>query len=145
MIWIIFLLPVLIFAQVDIFGYYESEYDYLQLQNSDYNFGYNKLRLDLESKPSDQVMIAGNISFQLYHGKTDWDLIDFIPKSIGESEFQIQVFDSNGRHVETVFQGHTKSGMATFNWNALGQASGTYFIRLDVDGSIYSQKIQLIK
>ena len=83
MIWIIFLLPVLTFAQVDIFGYYESEYDYLKLQNSDYNFGYNKLRLDLESRPSDQVMIAGNINFQLYHGKTDWDLIDFIPKSIG--------------------------------------------------------------
>lgn len=83
MIWIIFLLPVLTFSQVDIFGYYESEYDYLQLQNSNYNFGYNKLRLDLESRPSDQVMIAGNINFQLYHGKTDLDLIDFIPKSIG--------------------------------------------------------------
>ena len=40
MIWIIFLLPVLTFAQLDIFGYYESEYDYLQLQNSDYNFRY---------------------------------------------------------------------------------------------------------
>ena len=83
MIWIIFLLPVLTFAQVDIFGYYESEYDYLQLQNSDYNFGYNKLRLDLESRSSDQVLIAGNINFQLYHGKTDWDLIDVIPNSIG--------------------------------------------------------------
>ena len=68
MIRIIFFLPVLTFAQVDIFGYYESEYDYLQLQNSDYNFGYNKLRLDLESRPSDQVLIAGNINFQLYHG-----------------------------------------------------------------------------
>ena len=83
MIWMIFLLPVLTFAQIDIFGYYESEYDYLQLQNSDYNFGYNKLRLDFESRSSDQVMIAGNINFQLYHGKTDWDLIDVIPNSIG--------------------------------------------------------------
>ena len=82
MIWIIFFIPVLIFAQVDIFGYYESEYDYLQLQNADYNFGYNKLRLDLESQSSDKVMIAGNINVQLYHGKTDWDLIDFIPNSI---------------------------------------------------------------
>ena len=83
MIWIIFLLPVLTFAQVDISGYYESEYDYLQLQNSNYNFGYNKLRLDLESRSSDQIIIVGNINFQLYHGKTDLDLIDFIPKSIG--------------------------------------------------------------
>ena len=83
MIWIIFFIPVLIFAQVDISGYYESEYDYLQLQNADYNFEYNKLRLDLESRSSDKVMIAGNINAQLYHGKTDWDLIDFIPNSIG--------------------------------------------------------------
>ena len=79
MIWVIFLLPVLTFAQVDIFGYYESEYDYLQLQNSDYNFGYNKLRLDLESRSSDQVMIAGNINFQLPYGKIEWDFFDFIP------------------------------------------------------------------
>ena len=83
MIWVIIFSPVLTFAKVDILGYYESEYDYLQLQNSDYNFGYNKLRLNLESRPSDQVMIAGNINFQLFHGKTDWDLINFIPKSIG--------------------------------------------------------------
>ena len=80
---IIFLIPVIVFAQADIFGYYESEYDHIQLANKSYNFGYNKLRVDLESRPSDQVMIAGNINFQLYHGKTDWDLIDFIPKSIG--------------------------------------------------------------
>ena len=83
MIWVIFLLLALTFAQLDIFGYYESEYDYLQLQNFGCNFGYNKLRLDLESRSSEQVMIAGNINFQLYHGKADWDLIDFIPKSIG--------------------------------------------------------------
>ena len=80
---IIFLFTVIVSAQVDIFGYYESEYDHIQLANKSYNFGYNKLRLDLESRPSDQVMIAGNINFQLYHGKTDWDLIDFILKSIG--------------------------------------------------------------
>ena len=82
MIWIIFLFPVLTFSQVDIFGYYESEYDYLKLQEENYNFGYNKLRLDLESQASDNVMIFGNINFQLYHGKTDWDIIDFIPNSI---------------------------------------------------------------
>jgi len=69
----------------------------------------------------------------------------FIPESIGESEFMVQVFESNGRHVETIAQGQTKLGMTKFKWNATGQASGIYFIRLDVDGSIYSQKVQLIK
>ena len=76
---IIFLIPVIVFAQVDIFGYYESEYDHIQLANKSYNFGYNKLRVDLESRPSDQVMIAGNINFQLPYGKTEWDFFDFIP------------------------------------------------------------------
>ena len=76
---IIFLIPVIIFAQADIFGYYESEYDHIQLANKSYNFGYNKLRVDLESRPSDQVMIAGNINFQLPYGKTEWDFFDFIP------------------------------------------------------------------
>jgi len=85
---IIFLMPLIVFAQVDLFGYYESEYDHIQLANKSYNFGYNKLRVDLESRPSDQIMIAGNINFQLFHGKTDWDLIDFIPKSISaDNEF----------------------------------------------------------
>ena len=76
---IIFLIPVIVFAQADIFGYYESEYDHIQLANKSYNFGYNKLRVDLESRPSDQVMIAGNINFQLPYGKTEWDFFDFIP------------------------------------------------------------------
>ena len=76
---IIFLIPVIVFAQVDIFGYYESEYNHIQLTNKSYNFGYNKLRIDLESRPSDQVMIAGNINFQLPYGKTEWDFFDFIP------------------------------------------------------------------
>ena len=76
---IIFLIPVIVFAQVDIFGYYESEYDHLQLTNKSYSFGYNKLRIDLESRPSDQVIIVGNINFQLPYGKTEWDFFDFIP------------------------------------------------------------------
>ena len=76
---IIFLIPEIIFTQVDIFGYYESEYDHIQLANKSYNFGYNKLRIDLGSRPSDQVMIAGNINFQLPYGKTEWDFFDFIP------------------------------------------------------------------
>ena len=76
---VIFLFPVIASAQVDIFGYYESEYDHIQLANKSYNFGYNKLRLDLESRPNENVMVGANFNFRLYHGKTEWNLIDFIP------------------------------------------------------------------
>ena len=77
---IIFLLPVIASAQVDIFGYYESEYDHIQLANKSYNFGYNKLRLDLESRPNENVMVGANINFQIFHGKQEWDIVDFIPE-----------------------------------------------------------------
>ena len=58
MIQFIFLLPVLAIAQVDFFGYYEEEYDHMTLSQNSYNFGYNKLRLDLGSRPLKQVMVV---------------------------------------------------------------------------------------
>ena len=82
MTWPVFLFPMIAIAQVDIYGYYESEYDYMQFHESDYNFGYNKLRLDLESRISDQATITCNVNFHLYYGKTDWDLLVFFPISI---------------------------------------------------------------
>ena len=110
---IILLIPAIVFAQDDIFGYYESEYDHIQLTNKSYNFGYNKLRIDLESRPSDQVMIAGNINFQLYHGKTDWDLIDFVPESIsaniGSSSFSLQDTLILDNIYQTVLQSYNSS------------------------------------
>ena len=79
MIKYIFIFPILAFGQMEFFGYYETEYDHLQLKGTNYNFGYNKLRLDLESRSNESIMIAANINFRLYHGKTDWNLFDFIP------------------------------------------------------------------
>jgi hypothetical protein len=90
MTWFIFFLPMIAAAQVDMYGYYESEYDYMQFHESNYNYGYNKLRLDLESRPSDQVMIAGNINFKLYNGKTEWDIFDF---------FTIDTVEFNGEEI----------------------------------------------
>lgn len=78
-ILLFFLFPVFGIAQVDIIGYIESEYDHLQLQENNYNFGYNKLRLDLESRPNENVFIHSNVNFQLFHGKTTWDFFDFLP------------------------------------------------------------------
>ena len=79
MIKYIFIFPILAFGQMEFFGYYETEYDHLQLKGTNYNFGYNKLRLDLESRSNENIMIAANINFRLYHGKTEWNLFDFIP------------------------------------------------------------------
>ena len=79
MIKYIFIFPILAFGQMEFFGYYETEYDHLKLKGTNYNFGYNKHRLDLESRSNESIMIAANINFRLYHGKTEWNLFDFIP------------------------------------------------------------------
>ena len=81
---IIFLLPVIASAQVDIFGYYETEYDHIQLANKSYNFSYNKLRFDLESRPGEKVKIGANINFRLFNGKTEFNIFDFLPMDSGE-------------------------------------------------------------
>ena len=81
---IIFLLPVIASAQVDIFGYYETEYDHIQLANKSYNFSYNKLRLDLESRPGENIKIGANINFRLFNGKTEFIIFDFLPMDSGE-------------------------------------------------------------
>ena len=81
---IIVLFPVIAFTQVDIFGYYETEYDHIQLANKSYNFSYNKLRLDLESRPGKNVKIGANINFRLFNGKTEFNIFDFLPMDSGE-------------------------------------------------------------
>ena len=81
---IIVLFPVIAFTQVDIYGYYETEYDHIQLANKSYNFSYNKLRLDLESRPGENVKIGANINFRLFNGKTEFNIFDFLPMDSGE-------------------------------------------------------------
>ena len=81
---IIVLFPVIAFTQVDIFGYYETEYDHIQLANKSYNFSYNKLRLDLESRSGENVKIGANINFRLFNGKTEFNIFDFLPMDSGE-------------------------------------------------------------
>lgn len=71
--------PSLGISQVEFFGYMETEYDWMEVKESTYAFGYNKLRLDYESFPAEEVSIRGNINFQTYHGQTIWEAFDFLP------------------------------------------------------------------
>jgi len=81
---LLILLPSLLWAQPEFFGYFESEADIMQLGSERYNFGYNKFRLDVEARPSDHVQIGANINIQHYWGQTTWNIYDFIP-SFGET------------------------------------------------------------
>ena len=76
---LLLVVPFALWAQPEFFGYFESEMDILQLGTEKYNFGYNKFRLGVETRPNDNVLIGANINAQQYWGKTSWNLFDFVP------------------------------------------------------------------
>lgn len=93
-------------AQVDFFGYFESELDQIQFTDKQYSFGYNKLRLDFESRPNDQILFVGNINVQKFFGKTTWNFLDFIPKPAWEGLFpedQLQITINDTLYLENLF------------------------------------------
>ncbi|MBC8175316.1 MAG: hypothetical protein H8E82_06655, partial [Candidatus Marinimicrobia bacterium] len=69
------------------FGYYESEFDQIKIEENTYNFGYNKFRLDMEARPSEQILIGANLNVQQFFGKKTWDLFDFVPDGVWEKTF----------------------------------------------------------
>ncbi len=66
---------------VDIFGYFEPEYAGIY-QDNYYQFLYNKLRVDLKSTAVKNTEFGANVIFLLYYGKTNWNVIDFLPDDI---------------------------------------------------------------
>ena len=62
-----------------------------------------------------------------------------------KSDVVIEIFDINGRKVETIFKGIIQSGRKDFRWNANETSSGMYFIRSLINGESSYEKIMLIK
>lgn len=83
-------------AQFEWFGYTEIEGDQLELHDKTYTFGYGKLRMDADWSPWDKLRLAGNVCGKKYVGKTEWDLLDFVPyDSIGTmTSYPISVEDT---------------------------------------------------
>jgi|GEM_PF-6940484 len=61
------------------------------------------------------------------------------------SQISIRAFDVAGREVAVIHQGHQTSGVHELNWNAEGISSGIYFIRLEANSKVASEKITLIR
>ncbi len=74
-------------AQVDIFGYFESEGDYIVLPNTDFYFGYNKLRIDLAAEKNDMKFFADVVT-RHYNGQTTFNLLDFVPMKYWPDDLQ---------------------------------------------------------
>lgn len=78
----IFLMPAGFAQQVELFGYYEPQYMGVSLGDRYYQLFTNKLRIDLQSSAFDNVKFAANFDLITYHGKTEWNFLDFLPGSI---------------------------------------------------------------
>ena len=64
---------------VEIFGYFESQIMGTKLNNDFIQLYSNKLRLDLKSNISKNITFAANFNYITYHGKTNWNILDFLP------------------------------------------------------------------
>ncbi len=60
------------------------------------------------------------------------------------SAVNIDVLDMVGQVVSTVFSGNQDAGPQTLSWNSSGAASGIYFVRVNVDGKLYTQRVSVM-
>ena len=68
--------------QVEIFGYFESQYMGTDIRSEYYQLFSNKLRLDLKSELTDSITFAANFDYITYHGKKQWNIPDFLSPGI---------------------------------------------------------------
>ena len=57
----------------------------------------------------------------------------------------LKVYDMNGREIAELVNSELNGGYYTFSWNAIGQSSGIYFVRMITADFTSSQKLMLIK
>ncbi len=85
-LWLIpllsFIPPLHAQENVNLFGYFESQYTGAFFKSSYYQLYTNKLRLDIEADLSEKVKIGANVNIITYHGKTQWSIPDLLPDKI---------------------------------------------------------------
>jgi hypothetical protein len=58
---------------------------------------------------------------------------------------EIAIYNCRGQRVETLLKGEVEAGSYQMKWNAIGRASGIYFVRMNSLGNIIQEKIILLK
>jgi len=70
--------------KIDLFGYFESQFMGADIQDEFIQLYSNKLRIDLKFTPSDKITFAANFDYITYHGKTLWNILDYLPATVSE-------------------------------------------------------------
>ena len=69
--------------RLELFGYYEPQLMGAQFGEKYYNVASNKVRLDV-SKSWSNINFGANVNYITYHGKTDWNLLEYLPQKISD-------------------------------------------------------------
>jgi len=67
---------------VELSGYFESQIMGTEIKSKFNHLYTNKLRMDLKSSLSENITFAANFDYITYHGKTQWNIPDFLSSSI---------------------------------------------------------------
>ncbi|MCD6113137.1 MAG: hypothetical protein J7J86_07725 [Bacteroidales bacterium] len=62
-------------------GYFENEIMGQEQRGDYFLIDYNKLRIDLNAKIDEHFSFSGNVNFKTYHGKTELNILDYLPES----------------------------------------------------------------
>jgi flagellar hook assembly protein FlgD len=62
-----------------------------------------------------------------------------------DSQVSIQIYNVQGRLVETLADHNMQAGYHTITWNADQHSSGVYFVKMVADEHISTQKLLLVK
>jgi hypothetical protein len=68
--------------KVELFGYFESQAMGADVKNEFLLLYSNKLRVDLKSSLSEKVTFGANFDYITFHGKTEWNILDFLPSDV---------------------------------------------------------------
>ncbi len=88
---VVLIIAALLFAsgavakEVDVFGYFEPQYTGVYLDDTYHQFQANKLRIDLKSTAIAHTEFGADVIFRLYHGKTTWNVLDFLPETVAST------------------------------------------------------------
>ena len=67
---------------IELFGYFESQATGADIKNEFLLLFSNKLRVDLKSSLSEKVTFAANFDYITFHGKKEWNMLDFLSSDI---------------------------------------------------------------
>lgn len=67
---------------VELYGYFESTLMGAKIKDEFNQLQTNKLRVDLKANLSEKITFAANFDYITYHGKTKWNILDFLSADV---------------------------------------------------------------